>query len=533
MCPEEFVTLSEKKLVQYGNNTNKETLKSVSNGTLFFAKNMKAKKRTRKKVSQHQKKASKTRFNRMKNNIVKPFVWIIANPLFIMLLLLVIIFGLIVIGHSIRNGNHEEEEAQEKVLPIRVFRIGTTPTVSSLAKIEKKNVIKVRAQKPGIVQKLYVKEGEHIPSKGKTLAYISDNYQGGNSATINRQIAQKQYQNTQETYPLNKDLIAKQKEQADKVDENSDELRKITEDSIDETKSLIDLNEEIITYLDENIERYEATDSGNVNRDQIAGAKQLKSSYQSALNGLKTSLRNAEYQTDDDEAYAELSDLTKDITKKQLELQEKALDLSLQISELQYRLAQVGESTAHPTSFSNGDVEKIHVRLGQSVNPGDVLFTISGCDKAATITALVTQQIAASISPFTASSLQLTNGQVLSLVPVYVSKEATDGTMYSVEFSLPEDVYSQVTDGEYLQIEIPVGYPDTSAVVPFIPLDAVYQSSEGAFVFIHQDGTAQMKPVQLGEVYGQFVQVNQGLETADQVILNRNVIQGDTVELVN
>lgn len=462
------------------------------------------------------------------NRIFKRLSIVKKNPLAIMFGILALLIVLIVAGDYIRNGKIVEEEKVTQALDVSVYRIGTSPKVKVLGKVEKKNVIKVLAQTSGVVQKLYVKEGDHIANKGTTLAYISSNYQGGSALTVSRQLAQKQYQNTEDTFQAQLDLLNTQRELANKVDENSDELRGITQDSIQETKDLIQVNEDIIDYLNENITRYEATNSGDLNRDDIATAKQLKSSYGSALNSLKAALRTYNYQTDDDEAYAELSDLTKRQTLQQLDLNQKALELNREVSKLQYQLAQINESLAYPASFSNGDVEKVHVKLGQQVSPGTVLFTISGCDKAVTVTALVPKQVAKSVSLFEASTLTI-GSQAFSLTPNFISSEATDGMSYTIEYVLPENIYGQLSDGEYVQIEVPVGTPDTTSIAPFIPIDAIYQSAEGAFVFVSENGVAMSKKLELGQVYGQFVEVNEGLQAEDLVILDRNVIEGDLV----
>ncbi len=482
------------------------------------------------KLNNHQIKSRFT-FDRQKvTRYLKLPNFLKRNPLLIMVILLLLTIGLIALGSYLRNRNHQEPIPEKKMTRVDIYQIGSLPQIKTLAKIEKKNVIQVRAQKAGIVQKIYYKAGDHISSRGKTLVYISDNYQGGLAAGVQRQIAQKQFENTQNTLQLQKDIIHEQRNIANKTDENSDALKEITKKSIDETKSAITLNEEIIAYLDENINLYQATNSGNINRDDIASTKQLKSSYLAALNGLKTNLRNSEYQVDEDHPPSQLSNSQKALTLKQLDLQEKALDLGLEISKLQVQLAQISTSLAYPVSFSNGDVERVHVRVGQQVNPGDILLTISGCDKAATAIAFVPQQTARNLSRFEAATLYLSNGKNLKVTPDFISHEATNGTSFSVQFSLPEDFYDQVADGEYLQVSLPVGLPQTTSVMPFVPLDSVYQSTNGAYIFVVEAGKAKVKQVELGEVYGQYIQVQSGLSANDQVILDRTVIEGDLVE---
>ncbi len=472
----------------------------------------------------------KKRYKKATKAVGKKLSILAKYPLVIMAVVLVLLLGLIIAGDMIREKDNQPVVVEEQTKQVDTYRIGTAPTVKVLGKVEKKHVTKIVAQTGGIVQKIYVKEGDHIPYKGQNLAYISSNYQGGSALTIQRQLAQKQYENTEATYDTQKEIIAKQRDIAVKTDENSDELRQITKDSIDETKDLISMNEDILNYIQDDLDNYEATNSANVNRDDIVATKKLKASYQSAINSLRAGLRSSEYSSDDDNPPAQLSNLSKDMTLKQLELQEKALDLSKEISKLNLNLARINESLAYPASFSNGDVEKVHVREGQMVAPGQVLFTISGCEKAAGVTAYVSKQVAHNVSQFDTSTIYFDNTSV-AVMPTYVSHEATQGQQYSVEYTLTEDLFDQISDNEYVEIEIPVGQPDTTSIAPFIPIDAVYQSSEGAYLFLLEDGVTRSRKATLGNVYGQYVEVKDGLESSDVVILNRNVVEGDLVKV--
>jgi hypothetical protein len=65
--------------------------------------------------------------------------------------------------------------------------------------------------------------------------------------------------------------------------------------------------------------------------------------------------------------------------------------------------------------------------------------------------------------------------------------------------------------------------------VPFIPLDAVFQTQDQSYVFVIQGGKAVSKSITTGQVVGGQVEVTSGLENKDQVILDRNVVAGDTV----
>jgi multidrug efflux pump subunit AcrA (membrane-fusion protein) len=101
--------------------------------------------------------------------------------------------------------------------------------------------------------------------------------------------------------------------------------------------------------------------------------------------------------------------------------------------------------------------------------------------------------------------------------------------LYSVIYALPEDLTDKVADREYISVSIPVGKPDSSISVPFLPLDSIYQTQDHAYILVIKEDKAVSQEVVTGEVFGRFVQIEEGLNDGDRVILNRNVVSGDSV----
>jgi multidrug efflux pump subunit AcrA (membrane-fusion protein) len=455
---------------------------------------------------------------------------IIRNNLFATLGILFTILLLLIVGANFLRNNNDQQNQEKPPIAVDTYQIGSVPKVELIGKAEKANVITITAQTTGVIQSIYVNAGDYV-TKGRNLAYISTNYQGANATSIQRQIAEKQYQNVKQTYQEQLDLINKQKEIAKKTEENSQELREINQDSVDETKDLIELNQDVISYLDENIDWYEATNSADRNRSLIAQTQQLKTNYQSALNQLKSSLRQLEYNTDSNNPPAELADLQKETTLKQLDLQKKSLQLNKEISHLQYQLATVNESLSFPASFTEGVIQKVHVKKGQLVNPGMPLFTINGTGKTTIIRLSAPKKIAKNISNLEKSEIILKNTSI-KLLPDFISTEATDGTLYNIKYTLPEAYNQKITNQENIIVKVPVGYPETGTTIPFIPIDAVYQTNGDSFVYLIEDKHARVRSIELGQVYGRFVAVENGLNGSNQIILNRNVVDGDKI-LVN
>ncbi len=477
----------------------------------------------------NKKNSKKKRKNKTTNPLSRTKAHLMKNlkkyPFIVLSTLLAITFSLIAIGYIIRQNKEEQKQSEPEPLKVETYSIGTSPTIKAFAKIDKENVVTIVAQKAGIVQKIYVKEGEHVEYRGKTLVYISDNYQGANAAAINKQIVKKQYDNIKETFETQKDILNKQRELAKKQDANNDELREITEQSIVDTKNVIEFSEETLDWVNESLETLEQATSSGQNASSISSLKGFKLQLLNGLSQTRNALRQSEYQAEGDNPPAEMSDLQRDVALKQLDIQEKSLQLNKEVTELQYRLAQVQESLSYPSTMSNGDIERIHVRIGDAVQPGTPLITMKGCNDLITATVKTSKNIASQTSLYNAATFYFPN-KTVQLTPQFISSEPVYDGRYAIKFAIPETYDASLGINELIEIELPVGIPNTGSTIPFIPLDSVYQSSQGSFVYLEKDGKATVQNVELGEIMGQFIAVKEGLQQNDTVILNRNVIDG-------
>ena len=266
-------------------------------------------------------------------------------------------------------------------------------------------------------------------------------------------------------------------------------------------------------------------DSQFTNSDQAK-----RSQYLATVVQVRAQLRGLEQQIDKNRAPNKLADLQKDATLTQLSLQEKALDLQKESARLQAALAGINESLMRPSSPFTGVVQRVYVRPGQSVNPGTPIATVSQGEHAITAVATVPYAIAQGISADDMSTLTI-GKKKLSIKPDYVSTDATDGQLYSIKYTIPLEYEKLLTDGQSVAVSIPVGADDTSLTShPFIPLDSVYQTQTEAFAYVINGDKATAKKVTLGNVFGRFVEVEQGLTRGDIVILTRNVVENDSVQ---
>lgn len=475
-------------------------------------------------------KRAKHLSNQAWNKLAK---FINKRPLIAFFTLMGILVALIVVGDLLRRPSVAETVQVAQAKPVEIYHFSDTPKITLTAKVEKAGVLNIVAQTPGVVQKINFYEGDRV-TRSNALINLSSNYQGGNAAVLSRQLAQKNYDFTSENYDLQKDMIAKQRELAEKGNTMAHDLRDINSQSIDETKDAISLSEDILDSLNDQIDYLISTNVGGANDAAILGAKQGKAAALSGLNQLKAALRNSEYQVDDDNPPAQMDDISKELTFQQLELQEKSLALSKDIALLNLKLARVSEAMMFPTSPFSGVVERVHVKVGQAINPGQVLFTIRADEGENTAVISTSAEIARSVLNTENSILHIA-GHSVELLPDFISSEATNGNLYTIMYSIPSEYDGWTTNNGSISIDVPIGPQKIIVNDPLVPLDAIYQTQEKAFVYVAiKDGDnfkAAIREVKLAEVSGQYVAVIDGLSLDDLIILSRNVQEGELISV--
>lgn len=438
-----------------------------------------------------------------------------------------ILFAIILLGSTLFRVSAPKIESRTQPKSVEVYRVGGEARINVEGKVEKGGVITIVAQTPGVVSSINTTEGVSV-NKGTTLLSLSSNYSGGNAAGLQRQLAGLSYQNTKDTYDTQKEIIAKQREIASTQSDNSENLRQITQVSINDTRDLLNLNHDILDQVKSNID---VLKNSNADPSDILTLQQVQSQIQAGVNQLSSSLRASEYQVNEDKPVVNLENIGREITLKQLDLQEKALKMSLDAAGISLKLAQVQEANMYPAAPFSGVVQRIHVKIGQNVNPGTPLVSFSCSVGDVIVDAKVSKEIAQKISKITPSTISV-NGKRIESVPYYVSTEATDGQLYSVLFTIDEKYRSLFTDESYVAVNLPIGQKIESPV-PFIPIDGVFQTQEESYVFVVANGKAKSKKIKLGEVTGGYVNVIEGLNRNDQIILTRTVIDGDEVKVQN
>lgn len=440
------------------------------------------------------------------------------------------ILALIIISNILTRVSPKENVETNQPKTVSVYRIGSAPRITVTAKTRKSGVVQIAALTNGIVSTVYKREGDSV-QKGELLASLATNYQGSNSFTLARQIAETQYQTVLDTYSEQKDLILNQKDLADKNKDNSDKLRDIINKAHDETQNLINLNQDILTTLDNNINTL--SQNSETNSALILSTKQLKSQFSAATNQAQQALRSNDYNQSKDNPPAQIAGISRDIAVKQLDIQQKQLDANKEISGLQLSIARINESIMFPVSPFSGIVQRVNVIENQLVAPGTPLMTISQTTEGDPITAVafVSQDVAFRISKIEPSILHIGNKINYESIPSFVSSEAVQGSLFAVYYDIPEEYTKAVVHEGFISIEIPIGVADTTMSATYIPIDSVYQTRNKSYVFVAKSNKAQSKNVALGQVYGRFVEVETGLKNGDAVILDRDIISEDVIKV--
>ena len=290
------------------------------------------------------------------------------------------------------------------------------------------------------------------------------------------------------------------------------------------------MNEELLTQVDTQLNNLINNNSGGSNDSVILQTRQSKAQVQQGINSLKSAIRNADFSTNTDNPPTQISNITHDITTRQLELQEKALTLNKEVSQLMFSLASVTEAMMFPSAPCSGSVQKVHVHIGEQVSPGTPLVTIYAPTGNVKVVTKIASNIAKQISKLEMAHLYI-EGQDITGTPDFISTEVTDGKLYRVVFNIPDNLKKNLTDGEFISVELPISTNTTSEAFPFVPLDSVFQTQDSAYLYIAQGDRAVSRTVTLGEVIGTDVEIKDGLKKGDKVILNRNVLAEDRITI--
>lgn len=463
------------------------------------------------------RKINKTQFNRIKKQISTRYrqyqYQIIAGVLAVFALLFVA-------SIFFKSDTSPEETAAPTPLSVNTLPVdGHNITQDTVGTIINHSTITLVAQTAGPVNHIGVTTGQYV-SRGAWIATQETAYNSGNASSITRQIAAKNQELATESLQNTAATVSKNRELADKNRDNTDELRKISEESIDQTKTIIDNTKTIIDKIKSDIDA--ASDP-----DIIQGLRQQLVSYQSSLSQTESSLRNLEYSTDTDNPPTKLADINKDLVYLSTEIQLKSAQIQKDIADLNLKAARITEAMSTVSAPFAGTIEKLHVDLGQYLTPGTPVATLKGGADLQVITNL-SGQTAAKID--TNNSITLTiNNTPYQITDFHVTAAPTNGQLYQLIATLPDFMANLVTEGQTVELTLPLDANGGTTDNLYVPLDAVFTTNTSQFVYLLQNGATVKRNVELGNIIGSQIHIKSGLTNQDIIILDRRVTEGQTV----
>jgi RND family efflux transporter MFP subunit len=226
-----------------------------------------------------------------------------------------------------------------------------------------------------------------------------------------------------------------------------------------------------------------------------------------------------------------LSDAAEEVALDTLQKDRTTRKVSLANSELSYDLSTKSDAVLKPKALSAGYIQSVAVKNGHFVTPGQVLATIVNPYRSiTTIEALVPSEVAPYINITKEVTFILDDGSTLAVVPTYFSAYANEEGMFLLSFTLSVDMAEKIILGKSPRAELPLRFQVGNTIL--VPLDAIFKNPDGATVLVVKEGEAESRMVTLGAVRGDLIEVTTGIEISDQIILNRFVLAGDTLDIV-
>lgn len=226
----------------------------------------------------------------------------------------------------------------------------------------------------------------------------------------------------------------------------------------------------------------------------------------------------------------ELTDREEKNELKKLKVELERLKLNRELAKIDTSIAEASDAALTPRSIFGGTVEYIGVRPGETVAPGTVIATIRGITDNASLVASLPDDIAHRLDPRGVATLITDTGDDITLTQGYLAQGENTLGLRSITFPLTLDVAHQFTNSEFVNIFLPLTNPEGQY---FIPIDALLSGPQGSSVLVLSgDDQVQEKSIQTTQVVGSFVLATGELNSHDQILLNHNVMPGDTVRIV-
>ncbi|OQP48969.1 hypothetical protein A4H97_29225 [Niastella yeongjuensis] len=230
--------------------------------------------------------------------------------------------------------------------------------------------------------------------------------------------------------------------------------------------------------------------------------------------------------------YAQLNSIETSLAKNQLDINRythlielggatpmQLENVKLQYASLQAQKKEIGQQIAHRQIFSpfSGKIENVTVETGSFVSYGTVLAQLID-NSALKINVYLSEQEAFKTTTgqaVTVSSVVLAEPQTAHIS--MISDKADAGGKFLTEISLPNNGKEKLKAGMLTDVTFSTGVTETGLS---IPVSALIAGTKQATVYVVKDNKAQQRVIKTGFVTPVKVQVLEGLQGGEQVVIS-------------
>lgn len=429
------------------------------------------------------------------------------------------LFLILLIGSRfLQPGELQTADVAPKTISVATFVVGEDDLYqAAVGKVKNLSSLTLVAQTPGPISKPRYSEGDYV-DEWALIATVASAYDGSNALSVSRQIAGESYTLAEVTYDNTVQVVSKTRELADANSDNTEELRKLSEASLDGTRNSVSATKEALEGLKAGLTGVPATDGPLL--AQIAG-------LEGALAQSEASLASLEYQVSTDNPPTRLANLDRELVQLTTELQLKSAEIGKNIAWLGLRAAQVAEAATMIKAPFAGRLERVFVTEGHYVSPGTPVAKITG-ETQLTLVVPVAGSVAQQVDRQGFAQL-LHNGELAQLAILHVSSTPTSGTLFEVLFDLPDEWAEDFREGETVTVSLPMAKAPQLGP-QFVPVDAVFVTNTGRFVYVDDGGRAKRVDIVTDKIVGDRIEVVAGLDVGDVLLLDRSVRDGQPIE---
>ncbi|MBP9758535.1 HlyD family efflux transporter periplasmic adaptor subunit [Candidatus Dojkabacteria bacterium] len=444
---------------------------------------------------------------------------------------------------------NRDEVAIEKVYAVEVIAAGKVDSfTSSIAKATNKNEMTLKAITQGVVSDLQIEEGDKI-DKGNKILQIADNYSGDKSIDVQIEIAGTQIEKAkknkddiknqyndrknlaEETYD---DYISTLELNRTKVKSLQEQIN-ITEGLRDDINALIDEYEDFENDIEdyyEDMDQDFLADQGVLqNKGAVNSLKAASKQYDSTLISLNDQLDQIKYETGSNYPGNQTAEINRNLTIAQLKLQQDMADIDVQLAELNLELLSMQKDIYTQRSPISGRIERVLIKEGDLINPGQEIAIISGKTNLV-LTTLVTPDLINKIDS-SEKAVTIFDSKEYTAKIKFISTTTVDNGFYEIKLEPESKLAEQLTTGSSIKLEFKLKVEtDSENNYIYIPVDTVFKTNTSEYVLVAENGLAIQKGIKTADIIGDQIRVTDGLVEGDLIIKDRRIIPNQKISII-